>query len=100
MDAKTILEAWQKTMIEKSDCLSQYLAERFHDSIFGKRWGNSISFRASGMVCFRRTPVLGDINILSENNGICVGTHTAKFPDENGSDVMFFGKISERKATE
>jgi|TARA_B110000305_G_C18973298_1_gene418161 hypothetical protein len=44
--------------------------------------------------------VLGDINILSENNGICVGTHTAKFPDENGSDVMFFGKISERKATE
>ena len=30
MDAKTILEAWQKTMIKKSDCLSQYLAERFH----------------------------------------------------------------------
>ena len=44
--------------------------------------------------------VLGDINILSENNGICVGTHTAKFPDENGSDVMFFDKIFKGKATE
>ena len=36
MDAKTILEAWQKTMIEKSDCLSQYLAERFTIQFLGK----------------------------------------------------------------
>ena len=100
LNARTVLEAWKKTMIEKSDYLSQYLAEDFTIEFLGKD-GVTQSLAEHLEWCLSEdSPVVDDIKIIAEKNGVCVGTHTAKFPDEDGSDVMFFGKLIDGKAIE
>lgn len=100
LNARTILEAWKKTMIEKSDCLSQYLVEDFTIEFLGKDGATQSLAEHLEWCLSKDSPVVDDMKIIAEKNSVCVGTRAAKFPDEDGSVDTVFGKLIDGKATE
>ena len=98
MNALSILGAWKETMLSKTkNPLDKMLDEKFTIEFLGK--DGNVQNKADHLdwCTSNDSPLVENFNVIFEENGICVGTHTAKFPDEDGSDVMFYGKYENNK---
>ena len=100
MDAKTILSLWEKTLSEKVDYLSEHLADELVIDFLGNDSSSQTKDEHIAWCVSDESPTIGNVEVIFEENGISVGTHTAVTPEGEGRDIMFYGKFKNQKVIE
>ena len=100
MDAKTILSMWEKTFSEKVDYLSEHLADDLVIEFMGKDSSSQTKEDHIAWCVSDESATIGNVNVIFEENGIAVGTHTAVTPEGEGRDIMFYGTFKNQKVIE
>ena len=100
MDAKTITSISEKTFSEKVNYLSGSLADNSVIEFMGKNSSfkmkdEHFTWRVSG-----ESPRISLFEVIFEDNGVAVESHTAFNPQGEGRDVMYYGKFENNKVTE